>query len=112
MRKTHLAVALCANLLFACGTTETHRVVTGKPGAPYGGEIRIRMEGQGEPSDFREIAIVQAKCLNSHADLEHVIAGLRAEAASVGCNTIVRIHFDQGSSHASGTGVCGVASGE
>jgi len=112
MPKTSTIVAFLALFLAACGATETHRVITGQPRAQYTGNIRIHMEGQGQPADFREIAIVQAKCTGSHADLEHVIAGLRQQAAWVGCDTIVRIHFDQGASHASGTGVCGIATGE
>ena len=90
----------------ACGTTRTSRVVTGKESAPYSGEVKILMDGTPVPEGMQEVALVQAIGHGFHADLEHVIQGLRAEAATLGCDAVVRVKVDQGSTQASANGVC------
>lgn len=90
----------------ACGTTRTSRVVTGKASAPYSGEVKILMDGAPVPEGMEEVALVQATGYNLHANLEHVIEGLRAEASALGCDTVVRVKVDQGSAQASANGVC------
>jgi uncharacterized protein YbjQ (UPF0145 family) len=50
--------------------------------------------------------VVQAIGKGPHADLAHVIDGLKAEAARLGCTAVINVKVDQGASTASGTGVC------
>lgn len=89
----------------SCGTTETHRVVTGRPGGAYGGEVAVHMHGT-SPPPYEEVAILQAVGSASHADLAHVVEGLKKEAAALGCNALVNVKVDQGAGRASGTALC------
>src|SRR5204863_1903224 len=92
-------------LLIACGTTTTHSVLTGTPGAPRSGEIRIVMGDEAPPAGLTEVGIVQAIGHGTNADLEHVMAGLKEQALSLGCTVIAKVKIDQGASEASGSGV-------
>jgi hypothetical protein len=98
-----VAWVLCAA---GCGTLETHRVLTGYPGAPSGGDVLIFMQTQPGPTGLQEVGIVQAVGRGTFADLEHVIAGLKTEAASLGCTAVIGVKVDQGATTASATGVC------
>jgi hypothetical protein len=61
----------------------------------------------GSPTpEFEEVAILQAVGKAGHADLEHVVKGLRTEAAKLGCTAVVNVKVDQGDGTASGTGIC------
>jgi hypothetical protein len=93
-------------LLFACGSTTTHHVVTGAVGAPHAGDVQIVMGDQAPPPGLNEVALLQAIGRGTHADLEHVIDGLKQEARTQGCTVIAKVKIDQGASVASGTGVC------
>lgn len=93
-------------LLLACAYTTTHRVMTGSPSAAHSGEVAVFMVGT-PPPPYQEVAIVQAVGNGGHADLEHVVEGLKEEARRLGCTAIVNVKVDQGSGTASGTGICG-----
>ena len=92
-------------LLVGCGTTRASHVMLGQPGPPHERNVRIAMEGQEVPAHYVEVALIQAVGRGWHADLEHVIEGLRREAARLGCDGVIRVQVDQGSSVASATGV-------
>ena len=100
-----LVIALFMLAVTSCSTTKTHRVVTGSPGAAHQGQVAVYMAGAPTPA-YEEVAIVQAVGQGGHADLEHVVKGLRTEAASLGCNSIVNVKVDQGGGTASGTAIC------
>jgi hypothetical protein len=93
-------------LLSACGTTTTHSVLTGTAGAPRAGDIKILMGEEAPPPGLTEVGIVQAVGHGTHADLEHVMDGLKEKSLSLGCTVIAKVKIDQGASEASGTGVC------
>lgn len=95
-------------LLAACatGNTVNSHVVTGTPQPAYAGQVAVSMEGAPVVQGATEIAILQTRAWGNHANLEHLILGLRTEAASLGCNSVVRVKVDQGASMASATGVC------
>ena len=103
--KTAAFFAYCS-LLVACGTTTTHAVLTGVPGAPRGGEVQVIMGDAPPPADLKEVGIVQAVGHGTEADLEHVMMGLKEKALSLGCTVIAKVKIDQGASTASGTGLC------
>jgi hypothetical protein len=86
--------------LAGCGSTTTHHVLTGAPFAPY--EVQVILEGSPAPPNIQEVAIVQAVGKGMNADLEHIVEGLKREAQALGCDVVVRVHVDQGSSTASG----------
>ncbi len=100
-----LAASVALASIAACGHTNTHRVVTGQTGAPHRGDVALYMAGTSAPP-FDEVAIVQAVGNGAHADLEHVVAGLKEEAARLGCNALANVKIDQGTNAASGTAIC------
>lgn len=102
------ALLLALALHFAalgCGTTSTHRVVIGPVAPAQRGGVLVLTEGAALPDTYAEVAIVQAIGRGTHADAEHVLEGLRAEAATLGCDAVVRVHIDQGTNLTSATGV-------
>lgn len=103
MRRALFVVALlgCAG----CGSTATFHVITGTPGRPTRVDPRVYLEGAALPSDYAEVAIVQAVGRGTHADLEHVVEGVRAEAAALGCDAVIATHADSGQTQSSATGV-------
>ena len=103
--RTRLLACMIVFLAAGCGSTEVHRVMLGTPGAPSPAEVKVVMEGSPLPAHYAEVAILQAIGSGTHANLEHVVEALRLEAAALGCNAIVKVRVDQGTSQASGTGV-------
>ena len=100
-----LLLTLSVALFAGCGWTTTHVVMTGTAGAPYQGEVRIVLESAPVPTGLEEVAIVQAVGRGMEADLEHILAGLKDQARTLGCDTVVRVHIDQGNGTASASGV-------
>lgn len=106
MKLLHSLPACLLLLTAACGATRTNAVVTGKPQPPTRGDVKVVMDGAPVPDGVEEIAIVQALGQGTHADLAHVIEGLKAESAKHGCDMVVRVKVDQGAGTASANGVC------
>ena len=104
--KRIVLLSLLSLFAAACGTTRTSRVVTGKSSSPYSGDVKVLMDGAAVPAGLEEVGLVQAIGHGLHANLEHVIEGLRAEAAALGCDTVAQVKVDQGASQASANGVC------
>lgn len=99
------AVLLACLALSGCGTIRTGHVLTGQPGPPRGG-VRIVLQGQPMPADVDEVAIVQAVGTGVYARLENVVTALQDEAGRLGCDAVLNVKIDQGSTTASGTGTC------
>jgi len=51
------------------------------------------------------VAIVTAMGTHYYAELPTVISALQSEAASLGCNAVIRVRYDRGAQSASATGV-------
>jgi len=100
-----LLLTLSVACLAGCGWTSSHVVMTGTAAAPYQGEVRIVLESAPVPAGLEEVAIVQAVGHGLDADLEHILAGLKDQARALGCDTVVRVHIDQGNGTASASGV-------
>jgi hypothetical protein len=81
-------------------------LLSGTSSALYTGEVKVLMDGAAVPAGLEEVGLVQAIGYGLHADLQHVIEGLRAEAAELGCDTVAQVKVDQGASQASANGVC------
>lgn len=96
------ALALVAS---GCGSTSTYHFVTGVVGRPTRNDPRVFLAGATLPSNYAEVAIVQAIGRGNHADLGHVVEGLRAEAATLGCDAVIATRSDRGETQMSGTGV-------
>jgi hypothetical protein len=102
-----VAAALVALALggLGCGSTSTYHIVTGAPGRPSRNDPRLFLVGATLPSNYAEVAIVQAVGHGSHADLDHALEGLRAEAATLGCDAVISTRSDRGETQVSATGV-------
>jgi hypothetical protein len=92
-----LAAALASA---ACGT-RTYHVMVGTAAAPNQGRIALFLNGARAPEGFQEVAVVQAV----GNDMERVVTALQREAAQLGCDAIVNLRIDQGSSETSATGM-------
>jgi hypothetical protein len=103
--RTRLVAGMIVFLSAGCGYTDVNRVMLGSPGATRPAEVTVTMEGSPMPKYYTEVAILQAIGHGTHANLEHIVEALRLEAAALGCNAIVKVRVDQGSSQASGTAV-------
>jgi hypothetical protein len=93
-------------LVAGCGTVQTSRVMTGSSQPAYGGNVSVLMDGVALPRNAVEVALVSSRGTGTMAKLEDVIAGLQAEAGSLGCDCVARVKFDQGATIATATGVC------
>ncbi|MBI5501216.1 MAG: hypothetical protein HY907_13300 [Deltaproteobacteria bacterium] len=98
-----MVLALCGCLF---GRVETSRVLTGPAGPPYAGPVAIVMENAPPPASFVEVGILQAIGYGTYANLARIVESLQGQAAGLGCDAVIRVHVDQGSSQASGTGIC------
>jgi len=65
--------------------------------------VEVFLEGAPLPSHYDEVAMVQAH--GNGANVSTLLPALQAEAAALGCNAVILVRVDQGSSHASATGV-------
>lgn len=81
-------------------------VLTGQPAPPHTGDVRVYMQGQEAPAGYTEIAIVQGHGAGRYAAMPDVVGALQADAASLGCNAVLNVRIDQGSSNATANGVC------
>jgi hypothetical protein len=54
---------------------------------------------------YTEVAIVSATGGGTNASLPTVLGLLQTQAAKLGCNAVIRIRYDQGTSNSSATGV-------
>ncbi len=96
-------------LAAACVTTpppvRTEHVLTGAAYPAQDRPVRIVMEGSPVPASYEEVAVVSARGVNGNATLGAVLAALQKEAASLGCDAVLRVRYDQGQQMASATGV-------
>lgn len=108
MTRSARVLLVAASLFLACvvgRSVQADHVLTGTPGAPYAGEVRIFLESAPVPEPFDEIAIVSATGDGPRASLSTILGALRGEAADLGCNAVIRVRYDRGQSLATATGV-------
>lgn len=99
-----LLAAAAAAVLAGCTTLRSEHVLTGSPSAPWTGEVKVSMEGAPVAGEYEEVAIVSASG-SAFDGLPTVLGALRERAASLGCNAVVRIRYDRGTSQTTATGV-------
>lgn len=92
-------------LVAGCATIRAEHVLTGSPAAPYGGTVKLVMEGSPFDQDFDEVAIVSATGSGLDSSLSPVLTALQAEAARLGCDAVIRVRYDRGAQSATATGV-------
>jgi hypothetical protein len=89
----------------SCSPLNSEYVLTGAERPPYTGAVRVVLEGAPFEGAVTEVAIVTATGGGANAKLPAVIGQLQTQAAQLGCNAVIRVHFDQGTNNASATGV-------
>lgn len=100
-----LALALALGALAGCGTTMTAHAITGEAAPAHARPVAVFLVGQAPPSNYAEVAVVQAVGRGDHADASHALDGLRAEAAALGCDAVLAARVDSGATAVSATGV-------
>lgn len=102
------ALILCLAVLFAagCARLKSDHVLIGQPGPPHGNAVRIVMIGAPEPT-IEEVAILQVAASGHKADLPHLMDALTQEAQRLGCDAVVRVRLDKGTTQATVSGVAG-----
>lgn len=103
MRVRSLVLSVVVTLA-ACGGLHRDHVVTGTIGA-WRGPIDIVMESAPQPAVAAEVGMVRAMGWGNQANLTAVIDGLRAEAALLGANAVIRVRIDQGTTNVSAVGM-------
>ena len=93
----------CADLPVPAAGSE--HVLTGEAFPPYSGTVRIVMDGASMDDAFEEVAVVSAKGESANATLQAVLGALQNEAASLGCDAVIHVRYEQGARIASATGV-------
>jgi hypothetical protein len=111
MTRAVVVVSLACALVGCAGSISGERVSVA-PEAPSLARNRVAVLGAEDslPLAAREIGFVRAVGLLSETTDEAILARLADEAAALGCNVLVRVHFDRGAFGRAATGVCGVLS--
>ena len=106
MRRTRLLFLIAVGIA-GCTTVnlKAEHVLVGTPGAVYTGTVKVVMDGAPVPGAYEEVAIVTATGAGNAASLPVVLGALQGEAASLGCDTLVRVRYDRGAESATATGV-------
>jgi hypothetical protein len=104
-RSVRLAAALASLLTSGCGYVEMHEAVL-RPTAPRSGPVELYVADQRPPRAFYEVALVEAFGYGTDADVEDLTAALHARGQALGCDALLRVHFDLGRSMAHAYGVC------
>jgi hypothetical protein len=90
----------------ACGRTELHEVMLRAPAVPPSRPVEIYVVGQDPGRPYDEVALVEAVGFGADADAEHVVRTLGHRAGELGCDAVVRVRVDTGSTMVHGYGVC------
>ena len=103
----YLAGIFAALSMMGCGSTEVHQILLREPTMQPRGEIEVYVVGGAPPRrPYYEVAYVQAIGHGSHADVEDVTHALANRGARLGCDALVRVHVELGSTRAHASGVC------
>ena len=89
-----------------CASNSSQSVELNRPQAPFYGDVAVYDAKQPIPTNFREIALVQARHNGSSGDPNELLMNIKAEAAKLGCTTIVQFKYSA-SEDAVVTGTCG-----
>ncbi len=101
-----LAVALSVALsLTACAHAESHAAMFREPRPPVSSVDLISADTP-VTRPYTELGLVQAFGFGDTAASEDVVRELRARAASLGCEGIIRMRIDVGYTRSHGAGVC------
>lgn len=107
VKYTYIVAIFAAFSCAGCGSTEVHQILLREPTMQPRGEIDVYVVGGAPPRrPYYEVAYVQAIGHGSHADVEDVTHALANRGARLGCDALVRVHVELGSTRAHASGVC------
>jgi hypothetical protein len=104
MRPAHFVAFGSALFALACGHVERHEVVFRT--APPTPSADVYLEGQPIEAPVEEMAILQVMAYGDAAGTESAVADLRARAAALGCDAVVRVKVVNGATGTHAWGVC------
>lgn len=91
--------------LGACAHAESHAAMFREPRPPVAA-VEIVTADTPVTRPYTELGLVQAFGFGDAAASDEVLRELRAKAASLGCDGIIRVRFDVGYTRSHGAGVC------
>jgi len=97
--------SLCALLSMGCAHAESHAALIREPLSPVS-TVEIIPADTPLNRGYTELGLVQAFGFGDSAAGDEVVRELRAKAASLGCDGVIRVHIDVGYSRSHGAGVC------
>ncbi|MGH7285124.1 MAG: hypothetical protein ACRELY_26675 [Polyangiaceae bacterium] len=107
VKYTYIAAIFVGFACAGCGSTEVHQILLREPTMQSRGQIEVYVVGGTPPRrPFYEVAYVQAIGHGSDADVEDVTRALANRGARLGCDAIVRVHVELGTTRAHASGVC------
>ena len=85
-----LGIGVLAWTTSACSSIPSvrSRIVTGPVAAPHTGEVRVLMTKDPVPPEYTEVALIEVL---DDIGQQHLIEVLKAEAARLGCDTLVNV---------------------
>jgi len=93
-------------LVAACGGhVDSHQALL-RTAPPFERPAFVYVEGQMPPGEFYELGLVQTIGFGSDADAEELVRVLAHDAAEAGCQAVVRVAIDMGTTRAHASGVC------
>ncbi len=95
---------LAAVGLIACGHTESY-VALLRTEAPSNRRVEVYIDAIPK-RPFTDAAILQTIGYGNRANAEDLVQAMLVDAARIGCDALVRIQFDYGSTSSHATGVC------
>lgn len=103
MKRGALIVALVSSV--GCGHIDVHEVVF-RTAPPTGVPVDVYMEGQPVETPVDDLALLQVMAYGDAAGTEASVAALRARAATLGCDVVVRVRVVNGANGTHAFGVC------
>jgi hypothetical protein len=101
----HLLVASTVVFLGGCAHAESHAALFREPREPVS-TVEVVSADTPVSRPYTELGLVQAFGFGDSRTGDEVLRELRAKAASLGCDGVIRVHVDVGYSRSHGAGVC------
>jgi hypothetical protein len=102
--RTPTLIVVCSLSLGACVSMRDYAYTVAPPEPPYAGPVAIYLVGAAPKGEFKEIAVVQAE-ISGGGSMEDILPRLQARAAKLGCDVVLHVRIDNGSTHVTATGM-------
>ncbi|HEX7667893.1 MAG TPA: hypothetical protein VF407_25375 [Polyangiaceae bacterium] len=95
-----------ALLLAGCGSTEVHQILLRQPSGSPRRHVELYVVGRPPQRPFYEVGLVQVIGHGTDADVADVTNAIERRAGELGCDAVIGIHVELGSTRAHATGIC------